>query len=161
MSKGSIVLRKMLAGEEAKVCSIVLEVFDRFVAPQFSQEGIEEFRDYVRPEALERRVGEGHIIFLAVEGDAILGMIELRHGNHVSLLFVRDAQQGRSIGRKLISQAVQCRSDIADVEASITVHASPNSVGFYRKIGFLPAGLERIDHGICYIPMRMDRTEVA
>jgi GNAT superfamily N-acetyltransferase len=150
----NIEIREMLSGEEEAVCNLVLEVFDRFVASQFSQRGIEEFRDYLRVEALKRRAGEGHIILLAVENDALLGMIEMRQRNHISLLFVREAHQGRGIGRELVSHAV------TDAAASIQVHASLNSVGFYRKAGFLPEGPERIEHGICYIPMRMDRVEM-
>jgi len=160
LDDGSVILREMRAGEETKVSGLVREVFDRFVAPQFSQEGIDEFRDYVRAGALERRAGEGHIVLLAVENDALLGMIEMRQGNHISLLFVREAQQGRGIGRELVSRAVQCCGPVDEAAASIKVHASLNSVGFYRKVGFLPEGPERIEHGIRYIPMRMDRVEL-
>lgn len=158
MNEENITLREMLAGEETKVCGLVQEVFDRFVAPQFSQQGIDEFRDYVRAEALERRADEGHVILLAVEGDSLLGMIEMRHGNHISLLFVCEAHQGEGIGRELVARALQRCGDVADGGEPITVHASPNSVGFYRKAGFLPQGPERIEHGIRYIPMRLDRS---
>jgi GNAT superfamily N-acetyltransferase len=147
----------MLAGEEDLVCDLVLEVFDRFVASDFSQQGIDEFRAYVNSEELERRTHEGHTVLLAVEHDTLLGMIETREGNHVSLLFVREAHQGRGIGRALIREAFPCRQDDQDSPTAVTVHASVNSVGFYREVGFLPEGTERIENGIRYIPMRWER----
>ncbi len=149
----------MRSGEEAAVCDLVQEVFDRFVAPQFSQQGIDEFRDYIRPEAFAERVGQGHKVILAVEGD-LLGMIEIREGKHISLLFVREAHQGRGIGRGLISQAFSHSDALDEASTPITVHASLNSAGFYGKMGFVAEGVETIENGIRYIPMRLDRYEL-
>jgi GNAT superfamily N-acetyltransferase len=157
MSRENFVIREMLAGEEEMVCDLVLEVFDRFVAADFSQQGIDEFRGYVHAEALERRTHEGHTVLLAVEDDTLLGMIETRAGNHISLLFVREEHQGRGIGRALVMGTCQSWDESQESPMSVTVHASLDSVGFYRRVGFLPEGSERIENGIRYIPMRWDR----
>jgi GNAT superfamily N-acetyltransferase len=157
MRNGCISYQGMQPGEEAAVCELVHAVFDRLVAPQFSQQGIDEFRKYVRPEALAERAREGHKVILAHEGDALLGMIEIREAKHISLLFVDEAHQGRGIGRELISRAFQhCHAANAGI-TSVTVHASPNSVEFYRRVGFLPEGSERVENGIRYRPMHSYR----
>jgi len=157
MSNRSISYQWMQTGEEAAVCTLVQAVFDRLVAPQFSQQGVDEFRKYVRPEALVERAREGHEVILALEGDVLLGMIEIREPKHISLLFVDEAHQGQGIGRELVSRALQHCDELNAGIASITVHASPNSVGFYRKVGFLHEGSERIENGIRYFPMRSER----
>ncbi len=160
MSDGCISYHEMQSGEEAVVCEFVRVVFDRFVAPQFSQRGIDEFRKYVRPEALAERAREGYKVILAEKGDILLGMIEIREAKHISLLFVEELHQGRGIGRELVSHAFRERDQL-DRTISFTVHASPNSVGFYRRVGFVPEGTKRIENGIHYIPMRSDCLELS
>jgi hypothetical protein len=87
MRNGCISYQGMQPGEEAAVCELVHAVFDRLVAPQFSQQGIDEFRKYVRPEALAERAREGHKVILAREGDALLGMIEIREAKQIFAAF--------------------------------------------------------------------------
>lgn len=160
MCKNLVVYREMFAGEEEEVCELVLRVFDRFVAPQFSQQGIGEFREYVKPDALEHRIREGQSVIIAIEDDAIVGMVEVREGMHISLLFVSETNQGRGIGRALVTKVLNCWNEVQDPQKTVTVHASANSVGFYRKVGFMPEGSERIENGIRFTPMRMDRSEL-
>jgi GNAT superfamily N-acetyltransferase len=155
-----VAYREMHAGEETAVCDLVLDVFDRFVAAQFSQEGIDEFREYVRPEALAKRTRVGSVVFLAAENSELLGMVEVRNGNHISLLFVRGRHQGRGVGRGLMVQALQRCSEVQGPALSLTVHASPNSVAFYRKVGFEGEASERIENGIRYTPMRLNRSQM-
>lgn len=156
MRNACISYQEMQSGEESVVCELVREVFDRFVAPQFSQRGIDEFREYARPEALAERARKAHKVILAIEGDELVGMIEIREGNHISLLFVSYTCQGRGIGRELVSRAFQHCDAVNSGITSISVHASPNSVGFYRAVGFIPEGSERTENGIRYTPMRSD-----
>jgi hypothetical protein len=37
----------MAPGEEKHICDLVLRVFDQFVAPDYPEEGIQEFKSYI------------------------------------------------------------------------------------------------------------------
>lgn len=45
----------MKSREEKQFINLVLSVFDKFVAPEYSDEGIEEFKKYADIEALVKR----------------------------------------------------------------------------------------------------------
>ncbi len=47
--------RFMRKGEETKVCSLVEKVFNEFVAPDYEEEGINEFFKFGNPFALAER----------------------------------------------------------------------------------------------------------
>ena len=152
MNHGRLTYRDMTGGEEPVVCELVRRVFDQFVAPQFSRQGADEFLAYARPEGLAQRLLAGHIATLALDGGAPVGMIEIRDRARISLLFVDGAQQGRGVGRELVSRALRRCAEGAEGPVTVSVHASPNSVGFCVE------GPERIERGIRYVPMWMQLT---
>ena len=146
----------MASGEEQEVSSLVRRVFDRFVAPQFCAEGIDEFLSYVEPARFAERLAAGHAVILALDAEALVGMVEIRDRNRVSLLFVDESHQGKGLGRGLVSRAFRRCSTDADESVRVTVHASPNSVGFYETVGFRAEGPERTESGIRYVPMHAE-----
>ena len=81
-----------------------------------------------------------------------MGMITLRNGSHISLLFV-DAQYHRQgIGRALIEHLREYLLSEAGV-SRITVNAAPYGVAFYHKLGFHDLRPEEEKDGIRYTPM--------
>lgn len=94
-----ILYRPMKPGEETAVIDLVLEVFDEFVAPQYDNEGVTEFRKYVRADALSDRLKQGNIIELAEFEGKIIGVIEMRENSHIALLFVEKSHQRQGISR--------------------------------------------------------------
>jgi len=52
----------MKPGEETVVIDLVLEVFDEFVAPQYANEGLTEFKKYARADALSDRLKDENIV---------------------------------------------------------------------------------------------------
>ena len=52
-------------GDEHKVCDLVLRVFDGFVAPDYCEEGINEFKSNITVEKLKKRSEEDHFFLLA------------------------------------------------------------------------------------------------
>ncbi len=132
--------------------ALVWEVFQEFESPEYPQEGIDSFRDFIRPKSVREKMKCGEILFWGCRIDGNLaGVIALRDLNHISLLFVRRAYQRRGIARKLFRMAEEyCRDKGCN---SITVHSSPYAVGIYRKMGFYELSSERMEHGIRFIPM--------
>ena len=99
--EGAVSYRFMKPGEEAAVCDLVYRVFNEYVAPDYTPEGVREFRRYVRPDQFLRRSWADHFTLVAVEDDEIVGMIEVRNYDHVSLFYVDQARLGTGSGRGL------------------------------------------------------------
>jgi predicted GNAT family N-acyltransferase len=141
----------MKPGEEGAVCALVARVFDAFVAPDFSPEGIQEFYEYAQPHAMARRAKAGGRVLVAEEGERIVGMLELRGVDHIALLFVETT--GRGIGGRLVEQALRICSDDESRVQTVRVHSSRFAVPIYSKLGFEAEGPERTENGITYLPM--------
>lgn len=134
---------------------LVERVFDQFVAPGYSDEGVESFLRYIDLDLIRARFNQNHIIYIAENLDTkhIIGMLEIKNSNHVSLFFVDKAYMGQNIGRMLIAAAFEhCLVAGATV---VTVNSSPNAVDIYKKLGFLMTEVEQVKDGIRYIPMEV------
>ncbi|MEW5958981.1 MAG: GNAT family N-acetyltransferase [Chloroflexota bacterium] len=148
-----ITYRSMAPGEEEEVCALINRVFDEFIAPGYTPQGILEFRNYVQPEALLERCQTSSFVLVAMGRDKVVGMIELRDNNHLSLLFVDRQYQGRGISRELLHRALNlCRRARPDL-TRLTVNSSPYAVPIYEKLGFEPVEPEKVVNGIRFIPM--------
>jgi ribosomal protein S18 acetylase RimI-like enzyme len=148
-------VRPMLAAEIPRVCGLVDRVFDRFVAPSYSADGIAEFRKYNDAVAMAQRLGSGHLAWVAAAGEELVGVIEIRNHRHVSLLFVEAAAQGRGVSRALWERALR-ESQAADPAVrEFTVFSSPYAIRVYEKLGFRATGPEESHHGLRFTPMRL------
>jgi GNAT superfamily N-acetyltransferase len=140
--------RLMRPEEAPAVCELVKEVFNQFVAPVYEYEGVREFLKYVDPKLLIRRSEGNHRTIVAESQGRIVGMVETRNGNHISLLFVHPSERRRGIGRGLMQHVVAMH----DCQR-MTVHSSPNAEAVYRRLGFIPDGPEQTKNGIRFVPM--------
>ena len=148
--------RLMNPGEETRVCDLVSLVFNEFVAPLYAQEGVQEFSKYVNPVLLWKRSQENHFVLVATAQDKIVGMIEIRDYNHVSLLFVNKLFQQRGISKKLLGKALEICLQQEPKLAEMSVNSSPNAVQVYEKLGFYQKSPEQIKNGIRFVPMVLE-----
>ena len=150
----------MAPGEEKQICDLVLRVFDQFVAPDYSEEGIQEFKSYITHEQLIELCIEGHDILVARHADRFLGVIDIRQHHHISLFFVDAEFQNQGIGKVLFQKAiVLCKKNMPELN-QISVNASPYAVPIYRKLGFQESGVEQIKNGMRFQPMSLDLTSL-
>lgn len=150
-----LVIRPMNPGEETGVCHLVMRVFSEFVAPGYGPEGIKEFRKYVNPAALLKRSEAGHFVLVAAVQGQLAGVIEIRHHEHISLLFVDRQFLRRGIAKALLLQALDVsRQHNPDLE-QVTVNSSPYAVPIYEKLGFEQTGPEQVKNGIRFVPMAL------
>jgi len=160
MDNATLTYRLLAPGEETAVSDLIIQVFDEFIAGGYSQEGVQEFLAYVTPEGLAKRVQENHFTLVAAAGDSIVGVIEVRACDHVSLLFVDKAFQGRGISRTLLEQAlVRCRGNNPELH-EVSVNSSPYAVPIYESLGFCITGPEQTVHGIRFTPMILREVKV-
>ncbi len=147
--------RDLLQGEEAAACDLVLKSFDKFVALGYSEEGREEFRKYIDPDALRERVEHGNFVILALAGDSLVGLVEVRSFNHIALLFVDEVWHRRGVARGLLDIAVErCKLNYSGLKV-VDVHSSPFAVPVYERLGFVKTADERVENGIRYTPMAL------
>lgn len=145
----------MLSGEEPEVIRLVREVFEKQVAPSYKPEGREAFLRYADVNALRARLSN-HKVFVAEFDEEVVGVLEMRGTDHLSMFFVNDIWQQRGVGTALFEAAMKSNlSENPDLEF-ITVHSSPNSVEFYKSLGFETQKPEQESDGIRFTPMILD-----
>ena len=148
--------RLMKSGEESAVCDLVIRVFDEFVAAQYSDDGAQEFLKYVEPNALLERSQGDYFVLVAVLRGEIVGMIEVRDYDHISLLFVDKRFQRVGIGRELLRRALDICINHRPRLSRISVNSSPNAVTAYLRMGFRQQEPEQTVNGIRFVPMALE-----
>ncbi len=142
--------------ELGTVALLASEVFDEFIAPFYSPEGREEFHRYAATQALRERNRADHVTLIARKEGQVIGMLHLRQGRHVAMLFVHRAHQRGGVGRKLVNVAAELSLSRGCSACQLTVNSSPNAVEAYRRLGFLLLGPEQVAHGIRFFPMQLE-----
>lgn len=130
--------------------SIIKKVFDLYIGPDYVQEGVETFYDFIKGDhIIERICNQMHQVLIAKinQENKIVGIIETRDDNHICLLFVDPSYHKQGIAKKLFSEAFK------GVQLDITVNSSPYAVSIYERLGFTKISGEIIKNGITYIPM--------
>lgn len=140
-------------GKENDVFQLIKNVFDEFVAPDYSQDGNEFFYSYIDPACIIERFNNGNLILTASFGNEIIGMIEVRDWFHICLLFVSKNHQRKGISRLLFEKALNEILNNKPEIRFIEVNASPFSVEIYKRLGFNIISERQERNGIIYIPM--------
>lgn len=150
-----IEIRELGEGEEIAAADLVMRVFAAYVGHEYSARGVEEFARYADASALRERLDGGKCIALAaVRGDALIGVIEFRGTDHLSLLFVDDRFHRRGIARALLSEMIEKLAAAGTAVSSVEVNSSRDAIPAYRRLGFEVSGPERTVDGITFTPMR-------
>lgn len=151
MASSDVQYRFMRPGEESAACPLVKTVFEQHVASDLGPEGIAEFFRFANPRAMAARSGPEQVLLVAVHDGQIVGVLEVRGGSHLALLFV--SLTGRGIARELLRLAVaECRVRQPHLSA-ITVNSSPYAQPVYQRLGFTSTGPARTINGIVHVPM--------
>jgi GNAT superfamily N-acetyltransferase len=139
-----------------EVCELIGRVFDAFVAPEYSVEGVQEFYRYIQSGAFQERLQNNHFGLIAIAQKPVVGMLEMRNCSHLSLMFVAVEFQGQGIAKELLRQSLQiCQAQVQGL-SEISVHSSPYAVPLYERMGFHPTGKMQVRNGIGFIPMVLE-----
>ena len=140
-----IQIRTIQEDERPAALALVERVFLLFEAPDYSQQGNDTFRDFLRD---RDRVAELKLLGAFV-CDVLVGVLAMRGESHIALFFVEREMQGKGVGRALFSAArTACPGDF------MTVNSSPYAVEIYKRLGFLPLSDEQEKDGIRFTPMK-------
>lgn len=146
-------IRKAEVSEWDYAMELAFKVFLKYEAMEYGEKGIRSFAEFVTDEFLKKMflMGE-YLLFVAMADEKIVGLISLRSGNHISLLFVDEEYHRRGIGSALVKHLQEYMLQNTRYER-ITVNASPYGVPFYHQLGFHDTGKETTKEGIIYTPM--------
>ena len=91
-----------------------------------------------QPEMLEQALSHSLVIYLALDGEAVVGLIRLV-GDGFSSVFVQDlivlpSYQRQGIGRALMKEALEDFKEAYQVQ--LATEQTEKNVGFYRSMGF-------------------------
>ena len=133
--------------------NLTLEVFMEFEAPEYSQEGIHTFIDYIHSnETREILLNKANVFLGCFYKKQLVGIIAFRNESHVSLLFVNKNYHRKGIATRLMKKAVKLTKKKGVNE--ITLNSSPYAVPFYHKFGFVDTDKQLLTDGIKYTPMK-------
>lgn len=126
--------------------ALVWETFQQFVAPDYSEAGVQAFRAFLEDDAALAEM----VCYAVFDDENMQGVLVVDECRcHVVLFFVRAEHQGQGLGRALWEYLlIRQACDI------YTVNASPFAVPIYHRLGFRENGEEQVQDGIRYLPMR-------
>jgi GNAT superfamily N-acetyltransferase len=135
--------------------NLAWDTFVRFDAPDYSQEGIDNFYNFIHDEMLRNMFVAGHYqLFVAMDEGRYVGMLSLREKKHISLLFVDEKYHRHGVASALLKFV--CKYALTEEgEERLTVNASPYAVDFYHKKGFRDLQGETVADGIRFTPMEL------
>lgn len=141
-------IRKLTESDLEAVSALCTSAFMAAVAPSLSPQGVATFTQIAAPDSFAKRMAGDNLMLVFVQENQVRGVIELKEGGHVAMLFVDPQQQSRGIGRQLVAAALaHARSEV------VTVSASLSSVAAYERYGFSRAGEISESAGLVYQPM--------
>ncbi|MEI8172654.1 MAG: GNAT family N-acetyltransferase [Deltaproteobacteria bacterium] len=146
--------------EKTEFSDLVIRMMNEFVAHDYLEEGVWEFLKCIQPDRIESRSRIKHFVLIAETEDQIIGTIEIREYNHISLFCVEKQYRQRGVGRKLLQRALNlCVKHNPDL-SELTVNALPSSVHIYKRLGFHSEKSEALGRAIPYAPMFLTLSHV-
>lgn len=136
-------IKRLDKKETENALNLVWEVFLEYEAPDYTQEGVDEFYKSIHDENYLSMLS----VYGAFSSGKMIGVIATRNnGKHIALFFVDGKYHQQGIGKQLF-QAV--RTD------KMTVNSSPYAVAVYRKLGFEAVNTEQVITGLRFTPMEL------
>lgn len=138
-------IRELAQPEKDEALKLVLNVFMIYEAPDYIEEGIRNFTNYIG----NREYTDSLIMYGAYDSNKIVGVIATRNeGNHIALFFVDGRYHRQGIGKQLFKAVIE--NSTSD---KITVNSSPYATEIYHHLGFADTNVEQLTDGMRYTPM--------
>jgi len=152
--ENDIIFDEMNINDINNVSNMVNNVFDEFVGKDYSENGKKTFKDYITPKnILERFNNKTSKFYVAKHSDEIIGILEIKNKDHISLFFVKKEYHGKGIGKKLFENYIKTLKQGNNGIKVITVNSSFFAEKIYSKMGFIKTDEIQEKDGIKYIPM--------
>lgn len=147
-------IRRIKEEEFPEATALAWRVFLKYNAPGYTSDGVCNFRQFLTDEKLyELFINGDYLMFACFAEGEPRGIISLRNGNHISLLFVDENYHKMGIATSLLEYVCDYCRKKDDIDC-LTVNSSPYAEDFYRHFGFLDTDQAKITDGILYTPMK-------
>ena len=144
-------IREIQDKDMEAVSAVCLRSFSKSIAPSLSEEGINTFSQIAASSAFCERAKADNLMYVAEENGSIKGVVELKVGRHIAMLFVDPELQRAGVGRQLLLSALRhSRFN------TVTVSASLASIPAYKKYGFACKGEIAKSAGLVFQPMEIE-----
>ncbi len=149
-----LIVRDAKKEEWEEIMGLAWRTYLKFEAGEYSTEGTNSFFAFITNSNLYKLFLTGkYIVKVAEQDEQLVGMISMRNGNHLSLLFVEKSYHKQGIGRKLIDEmCLHLKKE--NIYDALTVNAAPSAVSFYQKLDFEQVSELKETDGIVYLPMK-------
>ena len=145
----SCFIRKIRQEEIEKALLLVWQVFQQYEAPDYTQDGVDEFYKSIHDEKYLSEL----CWYGAFVRKKLVGVLATRTaGTHIALFFVEGKYHRQGIGKQLYQAA-----RAANHSNVMTVNSSPYAVPVYHKLGFKDTGPEHVVNGLRFTPMKLNK----
>ena len=135
---------------------LVWQVFLICDSEDYEELGVKTFQHFIRYENMEEMMESGELVFFgAYDSNRLVGVIAMRSGFHISLLFVDCDYQRQGVAKRLVRRASAYCMERNPMLRYITVNASPHGLPAYLAMGFKPLSEELKKEGMRYTLMRI------
>lgn len=140
--------------ELEKALLLVYNVFMEFEAPDYSEQGIKAFEDFIEFNSVKNMFQDNILnIWACYYKEKIVGVIAVREMRHICMLFVDKNYHRKGIANSLFETVLANVKNKPKIK-EITVNSSPYAVGFYHRLGFNDTNSEQTVDGIRFTPMK-------
>lgn len=146
-STAQCTVKRLAPAELPEVLSLIWEVFSQFKAPEYSEQGVQEFRASLDDDTRNRAM----FFYGAYVEKEMVGVLATRKPQHIGYFFVKAAYHRRGIGKTLFEVM---RQDYAN--QMFTVNSSPYAVKIYQHLGFSKADTEQTVKCLRFILMKLE-----
>jgi predicted GNAT family N-acyltransferase len=146
--------------KETEASDLVIRIIDELVVHDYLEDGVWEFLKCVQPDPIMRRSRINHFVLTAEMYGQVIGTIEVRDNNHISLFCVEREYRQRGIGRRLLQKALELCVKYNPQISEVSVNSLPSIVNIYERLGFHPEKPEMMASNIPYTPMYLELSKV-
>ncbi|MEN6319207.1 MAG: GNAT family N-acetyltransferase [Syntrophaceae bacterium] len=146
----------MKPGKTTEDSDLVIRTIDTLCVHDYLEDGAWEFLKCFLPNELTGSSPINNFVLTAEMWDEVIGTIEIRDKNHISLFCVEKEYRRRGIGRKLLYKALELCVQYHPNIAEISVNSLHGTVHIYKRLGFQTENTDWMDRDIPYTPMLFD-----
>jgi GNAT superfamily N-acetyltransferase len=156
-------IRQASNQDAARISELLIRLAEQDILPSCTVSGGQKLLESMSPDAIAGYLNgtfRYHLVEEQVAEQALdpqkrlVGVIGMRDNSHLYHLFVAKTHQGLGLGKRLWLHAKdECLAK--GNTGRFTVNSALNAQNVYLKLGFVPLGAIRENHGIKDIPMEL------
>ena len=146
----------MKPGRTTEASDLVIRMIDKLVVHDYLEDGAWDFIKCIQPNELTGSSPLNNFVLTAELWDEVVGTIEIREKNHISLFCVEKEYRRRGIGRKLLNRAVDLCIQHNPRISEVSVNSLHGAVHIYKRLGFQTENTAWMDQEMPYTPMRLN-----